>query len=481
VVTDGDAEGVGGVLVAVLDMADTQSGYAITVAGGTFEIAGLPEGGYRLRTTNELGLIDMMVGGASCSPEPCDIDTGTVFSITETDVSDVLIQLLTGTPISGSVTDVDGNDLPTGTAWLYSGSGEFIKSAAVNNGLFGFTGNADGTYFLKVSNSIGLVDQLYKGFSCPLGSCNVLDGTPIPVPEESGAVSNSLYYITPDAVDPPRGPRVSMSLATGYHISGSIRKQSDNKPVTFTRVYIFDMDGNIAGEATTDGLGNFESESGFPDGTYFAATSRAARPEDTAEEAIDAENGVGIGLVDQVYSGFTCDGVCAPSSIPAVGTPIVIDGATRSDIHFILGQAASVELQKLTNGIDADTANGGEAPEIAPGETVSWSYEVTNTGGVDLDTISVSDNQGITVSCPPDVTLTPDETMICTGSAPAVDLSTEPFTGVIGNCDGRPSSRLYQNVATVDARAPDDAPVSAEDTSHYCNPLEDEIFRSGFE
>ena len=37
-----------------------------------------------------------------------------------------------------------------------------------------------------------------------------------------------------------------------------------------------------------------------------------------------------------------------------------------------------IEMKKFTNGVDADTE--AEAPQIAPGDLVTWTYKVTNTG-----------------------------------------------------------------------------------------------------
>ena len=251
-------------------------------------------------------------------------------------------------------------------------------------------------------------------------------------------------------------------------------------------VYIFDVNGKFAGKGMTDGIGNFESDSGFPNGTYYATTSRAARPEDSPEEAINAENGVGGGLADQAWNGDPCDDLCGPPFGAGLGTAIVVQGADRTDIHFVLDTAPGVEIQNLTDGIDTDTPNGGDAPVITPGATVTWTYTVTNTGGADLTGISVVDNQGVVVNCGGKTTLTVGEDpMVCTGSAPAENLSSGSFTGVIGNCDGKPSSRLYQNIATVSATATGGIALSDEDASHYCNSpvtnLPDLIFKHGFE
>ena len=59
--------------------------------------------------------------------------------------------------------------------------------------------------------------------------------------------------------------------------------------------------------------------------------------------------------------------------------------------------APSIEIEKSTNGDDADTAPG---PFIPVGDPVPWTYAVTNTGNDTLTSIVVSDNRGVAVTCP---------------------------------------------------------------------------------
>lgn len=117
-----------------------------------------------------------------------------------------------------------------------------------------------------------------------------------------------------------------------------------------------------------------------------------------------------------------------------------------------------VDIEKSTNGEDADSAPG---PSIIVGDPVSWNYVVTNTGTVSLSSVAVSDDQGVSVSCP-STSLTAGQSMTCTGSG----------TATLGQ---------YRNVGRVTATGANPSGsgtvnVTDEDASHYLgvSPTEEE-------
>src|SRR5919202_827316 len=63
------------------------------------------------------------------------------------------------------------------------------------------------------------------------------------------------------------------------------------------------------------------------------------------------------------------------------GTPV-----TASDPSSYFGAAPSFTIEKLTNGFDGK--------EILAGKPITWTYEVTNTGNVNLSNIQVKDDNG---------------------------------------------------------------------------------------
>jgi LPXTG-motif cell wall-anchored protein len=106
--------------------------------------------------------------------------------------------------------------------------------------------------------------------------------------------------------------------------------------------------------------------------------------------------------------------------------------------------AAGIDIEKSTNGDDADTPTG---PYIAVGGQVDWEYVVTNPGLIPLSNVVVTDDQGVTPvyqsgDTNGDNLLDPTETWIYTAQGVAV-------------------AGQYANVGTVEAIVGD--PNAADD------------------
>ena len=76
------------------------------------------------------------------------------------------------------------------------------------------------------------------------------------------------------------------------------------------------------------------------------------------------------------------------------GNPVFVDGNGDSTIvdddpSAYFGASPAIDLEKATNGVDADTGTG---PFVAVGGQVTWTYVVTNTGNTDLADVVVTDS-----------------------------------------------------------------------------------------
>ena len=102
---------------------------------------------------------------------------------------------------------------------------------------------------------------------------------------------------------------------------------------------------------------------------------------------------------------MTCtgDGIAEAGQYANLGTVTGTDELdaelTDTDPSHYFGVASAIEIEKATNGEDAD---GPPGPFIAVGDPVDWTYVVTNTGNITLVDVVVTDDQGVAVTCPDD-------------------------------------------------------------------------------
>lgn len=144
---------------------------------------------------------------------------------------------------------------------------------------------------------------------------------------------------------------------------------------------------------------------------------------------------------------------CMGSGIATLGQYANIGTATGDGVdpvsdpsHYngIPAPSSAITIETLTNGVDSDTAPG---QTLTTGDAVNWSYVLNNTGGSDLNSVAVNDDQGVSVSCP-STTLVSGATMTCTASGTVID-------------------GQYMNTGSVTALDPSGDQVFDSDPSHY--------------
>ncbi len=119
--------------------------------------------------------------------------------------------------------------------------------------------------------------------------------------------------------------------------------------------------------------------------------------------------------------------------------------------------APSLVLQKVAN------ASLGNAP-VQAGETIQYSYVITNTGNVDLPSLSVSDPTGGAATCPtpPPPGLAPGDTLTCTENAPYVVTQSDVDNGGVTDTATATGTDLQGGAAT--------SPPASVDTSSLPSP-----------
>ena len=128
---------------------------------------------------------------------------------------------------------------------------------------------------------------------------------------------------------------------------------------------------------------------------------------------------------------------------PAMG-PVLANADSIDEAPVVDQPVPGIDLEKHTNGEDADLPPG---PFVPVGARIVWKYAVANTGNVPLRRISVTDSQGVEVTCPSD-SLAPRKSMVCVGR-------------------GLATAGQYGNIGIVKAVSPQGQEVASRDPSHY--------------
>jgi uncharacterized repeat protein (TIGR01451 family) len=156
--------------------------------------------------------------------------------------------------------------------------------------------------------------------------------------------------------------------------------------------------------------------------------------------------------------------------------PAARSACTSEPIHVL---HPDISIVKKTNGADANDPNGTDVPEIMPGQPVTWTYIVTNTGETHVPraNVSVTDNQtGVTPVFSSesigngDTIFDPGEVWLYTATGAALDLTAPPVgvlvqTGVCTHGGTEPPRTAYVNLGTATIPSATD-----NDPSSYCNP-----------
>ncbi len=123
------------------------------------------------------------------------------------------------------------------------------------------------------------------------------------------------------------------------------------------------------------------------------------------------------------------------------------------DTSNYVGIQPAIDIEKATNGFQADQATDSDVPEITVGADVTWTYVVTNTGTTELTDVDVVDSDIGAVT-----------NVIDQGNGDAILDVSESWTL---RASGIATAGPYENSAVVTGTAPDGAEVTDTDLSHY--------------
>ncbi len=279
------------------------------------------------------------------------------------------------------------------------------------------------TDFSELAASLGIDDDsLDFGINVHTGSASDAGIGEDFIPSQGGAVQTEL-----DA-------RIGDLAWIDADLDG--QQDASEDPAPGVTVDLIDEQGSVVDSTTTD----FAGEYGF-----------AARP---------GAYQIRFGLLDD--HSFTAKGSGTQTDSDAdlvtgfTSTFVVDQGDERLDLDVgLIHHEPSIDIEKSTNGEDADV---GPGPTIATGAAVTFGYEVTNNGNIDLfDVVVVDDVLG-------------DICMI-----------SSLFIGDFHRCEATSTATPgpYSNVGTATATPEINGlaldPVSDSDASHHTGSINPEI------
>ncbi|MCC6457527.1 MAG: hypothetical protein IT328_21400 [Caldilineaceae bacterium] len=136
------------------------------------------------------------------------------------------------------------------------------------------------------------------------------------------------------------------------------------------------------------------------------------------------------------------------------GTPPDGPNVTDTNPSHYFGAFSSqpgIDILKFTNGEDADTPTG---PTVTVGSTVTWTYEVRNTGNVPLNNVTVTDDQ-------------PGVTPVYVSGDTDGDSLLDQDEVWLFQATGIAVAGQYANTGTVTGTPPDGPNVTDTNPSHY--------------
>ena len=144
-------------------------------------------------------------------------------------------------------------------------------------------------------------------------------------------------------------------------------------------VFLLDTDGNIVDSTLSNSQGSYR----------FFVDPGSYRVKVPVPEGFDDYTLQNQGTNDRVDSDFN----------PNLGTSHVVTVASGEkdntvDVGFVINDNPRIDIEKFVNGTDAEDAS--EFPALKPGDNVTFTYKVSNTGNVAFagDEVVVTDDNG---------------------------------------------------------------------------------------
>ncbi|NEQ73046.1 MAG: hypothetical protein F6K23_08125, partial [Okeania sp. SIO2C9] len=283
--------------------------------------------------------------------------------------------------ISGTVTeDTDNN----GTGDTPLADVEVVLRDDQGNNVATTTTGSDGTYsFNDVEpGDYEVVQTNLPGYQDVSDQDNSNDGDPT----DNDTTVDNIVGVTLEPGEDDTDNDFVDEIPNGS-ISGTVTEDTDNNgtgdtPLADVEVVLRDDQGNNVATTTTGSDGTYSFNDVEP-GDYEVVQTNLPGYQDVSDQD-NSNDG------DPTDNDTTVDNIVGVTLEP---------GEDDTDNDFVDELTdASIDIEKSTNGVDADAPE--DAPEIPAGDTVTWTYKVTNTGNVSFteNEIQVTDDQEGTIT-----------------------------------------------------------------------------------
>ncbi|NEW60394.1 hypothetical protein GSY74_03790 [Sulfurovum sp. bin170] len=209
------------------------------------------------------------------------------------------------------------------------------------------------------------------------------------------AVKGGTYYAIGNVLAPSCDIDKRVTIGDRVWVDSNFNGKQDSdesgydKPIV---VKLYDKNSNLVAETKTDGSGIYSFENVIADKYYFVQFSTPV--------------GYTVSPRDQ-------SGSCSDSDVDDSGKSrlnLYESSNDCMDMGIYIKPEPKIDIEKLTNGVDADREADAVAVEF--GSEIKWSYSVSNKGNVVLKNISATDVKTGAISCP-ESSLNINESMKC--------------------------------------------------------------------
>jgi hypothetical protein len=443
---------------------------AVTDATGNYLFTGLCASSYSVRvneSTLPLGLVasPTNVGAAETDSNP----NPSAVVLASNNASDLTIDFgfHKPAPCVGAIGDFVWNDannnglqdagelgIPNVTVTLRTASGNTIVAATTTdaNGAYLFAGLCAGDYVVEVDPTTlpgGMQPSAAnQGGNDEVDSDGIDNEALVSLPADTTNLTVDFGYFRKIAIrivkltngtdnNAPTGPIV----AVGSSVTWTYRVTSTGSTEPLRDVVVVDNNGTPG--TTADDF--------------------------TATYASGDTNGDNLLDVGETWV-FTASGIAVEGQYGNVGTVTATGASSNTNVesqdpdhYFGFSAAPAIDIEKATNGEDADTPTG---PTVNVGSTVTWTYVVTNTGNVPLTNVTVTDDKlaPAAINCGAGTNVIPSlgagAAATCTATGIAVEGQYANLGTAVGTHNGTtvndvdPSHYFGKKVVVVNPRTP---------------------------